>query len=82
MCVIIYFSDFCPTVSKISKLNIVEIPNMEFYTSLHADTDRGTDRHVGINGRFAQLFTNTPRSKYVVKLHFKDTEVPAYGHKA
>ena len=49
---------------------------------MYADTDGGTDRHDGINGRFAQLFTNAPKSKYVVKLHFKDTEVLAHGRKA
>jgi hypothetical protein len=49
---------------------------------LYADTNGRTDRHAGINGRFAQLFMNAPKSKYVVKLHFKDSEVPAYGRKA
>lgn len=49
---------------------------------MYADTVGRTYRHDEINGRFSQLFTNAPKNKYVVKFHFKDTEVPAYGRKA
>ena len=47
---------------------------------LYADTDGRTDRHDGINGLLANVYERA-KNKYVVKLHFKDTEVPAYGRK-